>query len=141
MSPALSQASNSVSNNFRWRWDTVRWSNHPAGSRISSLFFRTCQTSISTTFPQIMHPSLDACSFSPKFRGRRKLSRFSLIDALKKLILVCDGPRFRHIKLQEVQRCTPVVLEAYAETLEALRFCLPDYSYQLNRLAWVYRRI
>ena len=68
---------------------------------------------------------------APKVRGRLTVHLCSgPIESWRHLISVCGGLRFRSMNLYHVAGCTTTLLKACAETLETLRFHVPDDSGQ-----------
>lgn len=63
---------------------------------------------------------------APKLRGKLALYGFPLPDTWASLISICGGLRFRHMELRAVGVCARMLLEACAQTLETLRFYVPD---------------
>jgi len=55
-------------------------------------------------------------------RGRLALYGFIWAETWTHFITLCGGLQFRHLDLRRVPSCTPLLLEACAETLETLRF-------------------
>ena len=85
---------------------------------------------IDIRWPSQLYPSAPdprVVPFSaPKLRGQLALYGFPLADAWESLISTCGGLRFRHMELRAVGGCAPILLEACAQTLETLRFYVPD---------------
>jgi hypothetical protein len=72
-------------------------------------------------------PDGDLTLFSPpKLQGQLILHDFLSTEALTYLIYASCGLRFRHMVLRKVGACASILLEACAETLEALRFYVAD---------------
>lgn len=68
---------------------------------------------------------------APKLRGRLTVHLSSgPTESWKHLITVCGGLRFRCLSLYHVAGCAAILLKACAETLETLRFHVPDDSGQ-----------
>ena len=74
------------------------------------------------TDPDRMHAPFSA----PKLRGELILYGFPYAETWMQLITSCGGLRFRYMYLRDVADCTPVLLDACAETLETLRFNASD---------------
>ena len=62
---------------------------------------------------------------TPKLRGRLTLHHFYWPETWTDLIDSCGGLRFHYIDLYGVMDCTPILLEACAETIETIRFHVP----------------
>ena len=65
---------------------------------------------------------------APKMRGRLLLYDISWVETWAHLITSCGGLRFCHVELYKSANCAPLLLEAFAKTLEALRFGARDGS-------------
>ena len=66
---------------------------------------------------------------APKLRGRLTLYNFPWVGTWTHLIASSGGVEFHHIDLREDTSCAPVLFEACSETLETLRFNVPDTSH------------
>ena len=66
---------------------------------------------------------------APKLRGKLVLHGFRWVDTWRHMIDSCGGLRFRHMDLRGSASCAPLLLEACAETLVALRFDARDGSF------------
>ena len=62
----------------------------------------------------------------PPLRGQLSLENFGNVGLVKEMIVLFGGLRFRSMDLRSVN-CTQLLLEACAETLEALRL-YPTYT-------------
>ena len=62
---------------------------------------------------------------APKLEGQLRLYKFYSVETWTDLIKLCGGLRFRHMDLCYVTGCTPILLEACAETLETIRIHIP----------------
>lgn len=82
--------------------------------------------------PSTRTPDAELVPFSaPKLQGRLTVHLCSgPAESWKHLITACGGLRFRCMNLYHVTGCTAVLLKACAETLETLRFYVPDDSGQ-----------
>jgi hypothetical protein len=79
--------------------------------------------------PHVSAPDTELVPFfAPKLRGQLKLHHSDSIEIWTSLIALCGGLRFRHMDLCQVANCGPILFEACAETLETLRFSVPDSS-------------
>ena len=116
--------------------------------RSIALFHPTCATPRQLSYFLSLFPNLDDLDirqffapntsstdaelvpfFAPKFRGRLTVHLCSgPIESWKHLIAACGGLRFRCMNLYHVTGCTAILLKACAETLETLRFHVPDDS-------------
>jgi len=73
--------------------------------------------------PDTTIPNTELVPFSPpKLRGRLVLCNSDWVDTWARLTTSCGGPRFHHMGLRESASCAPVLFEACAETLKAVRF-------------------
>ena len=85
--------------------------------------------SVVTYVPNTIVPDTELVPFSiPKLQGRLALYEFSWVETLTNLISSCGGLRFRHMDLRGSGRCTPLLFEARAKTLETLRLRVDDGS-------------
>ena len=80
----------------------------------------------STTFHTVPTKLEPFSTPAPKLRGRLALYDFPWVGAWTHLIASCGGLRLRHMDLREDASCAPVLFEACSETLETLRFNVPD---------------
>jgi hypothetical protein len=116
--------------------------------RSISLFHPTCATPRQLSYFLSLFPNLDDIDirqfFAPKtglsdaelvpfsapnLRGRLTVHLCSgPIESWKHLIAAAGGLRFRCINLYHVAGCTSILLKACAETLDTLRFHVPDES-------------
>ena len=80
-----------------------------------------------TVVPNATDPDRKHAPFSaPQLRGQLTLYDFPWDETWVQLIESCGGLRFRYMHLRDVAGCTPVLLDACAETLEMLRFNATD---------------
>lgn len=78
------------------------------------------------SFPDAPIPETELVPFTtPKLRGKLTLYDFSMIETWTHLIAICGVLQFRGMELCRVEGCTPILLEASAETLETLRLYVP----------------
>ena len=102
-------------------------------SHFLSLFPNLDDIDIRQFFAPSTHlPDAELVPFSaPKVRGRLTVHLCSgPIVSWKHLIAGCGGLRFRSMNLYHAPSCTATLLKACAETLETLRFHVPDDSGQ-----------
>ena len=66
---------------------------------------------------------------APRLRGRLLLGDFSLVKTWTHLNTLCGGLRFRYMDLRWSGSCTPILLEACAETLEIVRLDTTDSEF------------
>jgi hypothetical protein len=84
---------------------------------------------ISARVPKTTIPDTELVQFSaPKLRGELGLSGSHWAETWTHLITSCDSLRFNRLNLYNVGGCAPILFEACAKTLEALRFSLADNS-------------
>jgi len=69
---------------------------------------------------------------SPRLRGRLELFGFTWAETFTDLIALCGGLRFREVDLRNGVGCTPILLEACAETLETLRFYVAGKEFSVG---------
>ena len=75
-----------------------------------------------THVPDTTVPDAELIPFyTPKPRGRLVLYDFNWVETWTRLAASCRALQFRHMVLSGSAICTPVLLEACAETLETLR--------------------
>ena len=80
-----------------------------------------------TNVPNATDPDREHAPFSaPKLRGQLILCDSPWVETWTQLITSCGGLRFRHMYLRDVVGCTPILLDACANTLETLRFNATD---------------
>lgn len=81
---------------------------------------------VNTNVPKITVPDAELVPVSaPKLRGRLTLHHFYWPETWTDLIHSCGGLRFNYIDLYGVTGCTPILLEACAETVKTIRFHVP----------------
>jgi hypothetical protein len=77
-----------------------------------------------TCLPNTTIPDVELVPFStPRLRGRLVLYNFDSVETWIHLIAAGGGLRFRYVELWKAGGSALILLEACAETLEALRFC------------------
>ena len=75
-------------------------------------------------------PDAELVPFSaPRLQGQLVVYDFDSVEAWTRLITVGGGLRFNYMELWRVGGCTPILLEACAETMETLRFYGVDTSH------------
>ena len=81
---------------------------------------------VNTNVPRITVPDAELVPISaPKLRGRLTLHHFYWPETWTDLIHSCGGLRFNYIHLYGATGCTPMLLEACAETVNTIRFHVP----------------
>jgi hypothetical protein len=109
---------------FRRRYDPSRFSSRVApldNYQISSLFFKPGRHQDLAVFHTPNVTILVPFS-APRLRGRLVVYDFDSVETRTRLITVGGGLWFHFMELLKVGGCASALLEAYAETLEILRF-------------------